>query len=323
MNKKAIISGISGQDGAFLAKLLLEKGYSVLGTSRDSQACTFENLKQIKIFKDIELVTLSPTDLGGVKDLISKCKPTEVYNLSGQSSVGLSFEQPHGTMESIIMGTLNFLEAIRFNDSSVKFYNAGSSEMFGSSDGPVSDRSVLSPKSPYAVARAASFFEVANYREAYNLYAVTGILFNHESPFRGKNFVTSKIIKTAVRIKKGSTEKLELGNISIKRDWGWAPEYMEAIWKMLQMDKPQDIVIASGRTHSLEMFLELTFKHLGLYWKDHVVLKEHLKRPSDLDAIYADVTKAKEVLQWQAKLDLKEIVTKLVEFELGASLAKY
>lgn len=320
MKKTALISGVSGQDGAYLASFLILKGYRVIGTSRNIKSRDFDNLKKLGILNSVELISLDPTNLNEILSLVKKVKPDEIYNLSGQSSVGLSFEQPHGTMESIIMGTLNFLEAIRFVDNRIKFYNAGSSEMFGTSQERVSEKTNLSPKSPYAVAKAASYFEVANYREAYGLFAVTGILFNHESPFRGNNFVTKKIIQSAVRIGRGSKEVLELGNISIKRDWGWAPEYMEAIWKMLQHNEPQDFIIASGVTHSLEYFLELAFKYFNLNWRDHVITKQGLRRPSDLDAIFADTSKAEKVLGWKASVSLEEIVIKMIEYELrGAS----
>lgn len=317
LKKTAIISGVSGQDGAFLANLLLEKGYHVVGTSRDVARANFDFLSKLNILDSIELVSLSPLDLMGMINTIKKHSPIEIYNLSGQSSVSLSFDQPHGTMESIIMGTLNFLEAIRFTNKEIKFYNAGSSEMFGSSSEKVTERTRLSPQSPYAVAKASSFFEVANYREAYGLFAATGILFNHESPFRGNNFVTKKIIHAAVRIGGGSNEKLELGNINIKRDWGWAPEYMDAVWRMLQLPKPQDLIIASGQTHSLEYFLELAFKYFKLDWKDHVVFKDSLRRPSDLNAIYADSGEAKRVIDWTAKVGLPQIVNSMIEYELG------
>lgn len=316
LNKTAIISGVSGQDGAFLAKLLIDKGYHVVGASRDVERASLSFLKKLKILDSIEMISLSPLDLMGMITSIKKYNPIEIYNLSGQSSVGISFQQPHGTMESIIMGTLNFLEAIRFTNQSIKFYNAGSSEMFGTSSEKVTEQTRLSPQSPYAVAKASSFFEVANYREAYGLFATTGILFNHESPFRGNNFVTKKIIHAAVRIGLGSREKLELGNINIKRDWGWAPEYMDAVWRMLQLSKPQDLIIASGETHSLEYFLDLAFQYFKLNWKDHVILKESLRRPSDLNAIYADTSQAKEVLSWSAQIRLPQIVGQMIEHEL-------
>lgn len=320
MIKTAIVSGVSGQDGAFLSKILLNNGYHVIGTSRNVETTSFDSLEKLGVKKDIELVSLSPLNLKGIIDLVEKKKPIEIYNLSGQSSVGLSFIQPHNTLESIIMGTLNFLEAIRFSGDKIKFYNAGSSEMFGNSTVPVTENTSLSPQSPYGVAKAASFFEVANYRKAYNLHASTGILFNHESPFRGENFVTKKIIKNVVSIASGSNVKLELGNINIKRDWGWAPEYMEAVYKMLQQEIPQDIIIASGETNSLEDFLEISFKYFNLNWKDYVIFEENLKRPSDLDTIYADTSKARDVLNWSSKVKFQDIVQRMLEYELGKAI---
>jgi GDPmannose 4,6-dehydratase len=299
---------------------LLKNGYHVIGTSRDVNAANFGFLKKLNIFDSIELISLSLVDLSDMINVIKKHNPIEIYNLSGQSSVSLSFAQPHNTMESIIMGTLNFLEAIRFSNKDIKFYNAGSSEMFGSSSEKVTEKTRLSPQSPYAVAKAASFFEVANYREAYGLYSATGILFNHESPFRGDNFVTKKIIRAAVKIGQGSLDKLELGNIFIKRDWGWAPEYMEAAWKMLQLPAAQDLLIASGETNSLESFLDIAFNYFNLNWKDHVITKDSLIRPSDLDAIYADPSKALQVLNWKSKVSFEKIVTNMIEYELEGKL---
>lgn len=323
MKKTALISGVSGQDGAFLANILLNNGYHVVGTSRDISRANFDSLKRLKILDSIELVSLSPIDLMSVINTIKKYQPSEIYNLSGQSSVSLSFSQPHSTMESIIMGTLNFLEAIRFSNNAIKFYNAGSSEMFGSTSERVNEKTRLAPQSPYAVAKAASFFEVANYREAYNLYATTGILFNHESPFRGNSFVTKKIIHAVVAIANGKKQdKLELGNISIKRDWGWAPEYMMAVWKMLQLDKPQDLIIATGETHSLENFLEMAFGYFNLNWKDHVVLNDSLKRPSDLDAIFADPGEAERILNWKSQIKLNTIVKNMIEYEVDGKLSQ-
>jgi GDPmannose 4,6-dehydratase len=321
MKKTALISGISGQDGAFLANMLLKNGYHVVGTSRDVRLANFGFLQKLNILNAIELESLSLVDLPGMINLIKKYQPVEIYNLSGQSSVSQSFAQPHLTMESIIMGTLNFLEAIRFVNDDIKFYNAGSSEMFGSSTGKVNEETRLSPQSPYAVAKAASFFEVANYREAYGLFAVTGILFNHESPFRGDNFVTKKIIRAAVEIGQGRLNKLELGNIHIKRDWGWAPEYMEAAWKMLQLPVAEDLLIATGETYSLENFLEIAFGYFNLNWKDHVVTKDSLRRPSDLDAIYADPSKAQRTLNWKSKVDFKNIINQMIEYEISGDLS--
>lgn len=240
--KLALICGISGQDGAYLARLLLEKGYEVHGTARDAQMSTFYNLQLLGVKDQITFHSMALNDFRSVLQALTKVQPDEIYNLAGQSSVGLSFDQPVETLESISVGTLNLLEAIRFLDRPIKLYNAGSSECFGNTDGqPANEETPFRPRSPYAVAKATAFWEVANYREAYNLFACTGILFNHESPLRPERFVTQKIIKSVCRIAAGSNEKLHLGNISIARDWGWAPEYVEAMWLMLQQDRAVDL----------------------------------------------------------------------------------
>lgn len=235
MSKKALICGISGQDGTYLARLLLEKGYQVHGTARDAQIALFPNLITLGIREQITCHSMALNDFRSVLQVLAAVQPDEIYNLGGQSSVGLSFEQPVETLESISVGTLNLLEAIRFLARSVKLYNAGSSECFGNTDGVPADESTpFRPRSPYAVAKATAFWEVANYREAYSLFACTGVLFNHESSLRPERFVTRKIILAAKRIAAGSKEKLSLGNISIARDWGWAPEYVDAMWRILQ-----------------------------------------------------------------------------------------
>jgi GDPmannose 4,6-dehydratase len=237
--KTALICGISGQDGAYLAQLLLSKGYNVCGTSRDAQVSSFSNLVKLGIRDRVKLESVALNDFRSVLQVLTKIQPDEVYNLAGQTSVSLSFEQPVETLESIATGTLNLLESMRFFNKPIKFYNAGSSECFGDTNGEAATESTpFRPRSPYAVAKAAAFWEVANYREAYNLFACSGILFNHESPLRPERFVTQKIVSTACRIAAGSSEKLLLGNIEIERDWGWAPEYVEAMYLMLQQDEP-------------------------------------------------------------------------------------
>jgi len=315
--KKALICGVSGQDGTYLSKLLLEKGYQVYGGSRDAQSSNFENLKNLNIFEEIELVSISVNDFRSVLQVIMKIKPDEIYNLAGQSSVALSFEQPVETMESISLGTLNLLEAIRFSGLNIKFYSAGSSECFGNATEAVDENTQFRPRSPYGVAKATAFWEVANYREAYNLFACTGILFNHESPLRKERFVTKKIIATACRIAKGSNEKLILGNINIHRDWGWAPEYINAMWLMLQQEKPDDFIIATGATMSLKEFVTTTFEHLNLRMEDHVRFDEDLLRPTDIEKGYANVTKAKEILNWEAKIKTNELVKLMVDSEIN------
>ena len=264
----------------------------------------------------MQLISVNITDFRNTLQSISKIKPTEIYNLSGQSSVGLSFEQPVETLESIGVGTLNLLEAIRFTSLPIKLYNAGSSECFGDTLGePADELTAFRPRSPYAVAKATAFWQVANYREAYKLHACTGILYNHESPLRKENFVTRKIISTACRIYKGSNEKLFLGNIDISRDWGWAPEYVEAMWIMMQQQQPDDFIIATGKTHSLEEFISLCFSKLQLNWKDHVSTDPDLIRFTDLRYGKANPQKAEKILGWKARVSFEEIIEKMIEAE--------
>jgi GDPmannose 4,6-dehydratase len=315
--KTALICGISGQDGAYLAQLLLKKGYIVWGTSRDAQISNFSNLVGLGIKDKVKLESMALNDFRSVLQAIKKVNPDEIYNLAGQTSVGLSFQQPVETLESIVTGTLNLLESIRFLDTPVKFYNAGSSECFGDTgEIAASENTPFRPKSPYAVAKAAAFWEVANYREAYELFACSGILFNHESPLRPERFVTQKIVATACRIAQGSQEKLYLGNMTIKRDWGWSPEYVEAMYLMLQQDSPDDYVICTGETSSLEEFVVATFTSLSLNWQDHVVVDSKLFRPTDLEAGKGNAEKAKQNLGWKAKYKMRDVVNMMVAARL-------
>lgn len=314
--KRALITGISGQDGALLAKLLLGKGYDVYGTARDAQMSSFYNLQLLDIKERVSFHSMALNDFRSVLQVLSKVQPDEIYNLAGQSSVGLSFEQPVETLESISVGTLNLLEAIRFIGKPVKLYNAGSSECFGNTEGkPANEGTPFRPRSPYAVAKATAFWEVANYREAYNLFACTGVLFNHESPLRPERFVTRKIVTSARRIAAGSGEKLHLGNISIARDWGSAEEYVEAMWLMLQQDKPDDYVIATGETHTLEEFVSAIFVALGLNWHDHVVSDPLLLRPTEIMISRADPSKAERQLGWKANRKMYDVACLMVEAE--------
>jgi len=307
--KRALIIGINGQDGSYLAKFLLNKGYEVVGTSRDAMASSFSNLKKLGIELRVQNVSMALNDFRSVLAILKKFAPDEIYNLAGQTSVGLSFEQPVETMESITFGTLNILEAIRFIDSPIHFYNAGSSECFGDTKNlPASESTPFSPRSPYAVAKTAAYGLVNNYRESYGLYACTGILFNHESQLRPERFVTQKIIKAASFISKNLDTKLSLGNISIYRDWGWAPEYIEAMWLMLQREKPEDFVIATGKSVSLEYFIEKAFSYHGLSWKNHVLIDSSFLRPSDIEYGAADPRKAESILGWKAKYDVDDVI---------------
>jgi GDPmannose 4,6-dehydratase len=321
-NKKALICGISGQDGAYLAKLLLSKNYQVFGTSRDSQISSFTNLIRLGIREQIQLESVALNDFRSVLQALKKVTPDEVYNLAGQSSVGLSFEQPVETLDSIATGTLNLLEAIRFTGEPIKFYNAGSSECFGDiGEETANETTPFRPRSPYAVAKSAAFWEVANYREAYGIFACSGILFNHDSPLRPKRFVTQKIVTTACKIAQGSTEKLQLGNISIQRDWGWAPEYVEAMYLMLQHPQPDDYVIATGTSYPLEEFVAKAFASVGLNWQDHVSSDPNLLRPTDLAISRGNPTKAKEKLGWQAQYKMPDIVRMMIDAELNHNIA--
>jgi GDPmannose 4,6-dehydratase len=308
MKKKALICGASGQDGAYLCKLLLEKGYEVYGGSRDAQNNSFESLNKLGIINNIKFVSITLNDFRSVFQTINRIEPDEIYNLAGQSSVALSFEQPVETIESIVLGTLNILEAIRFSGRSIRFYNAGSSECFGNAVNAVDEQTPFRPRSPYGIAKATAFWQVANYREAYKLFACTGILFNHESPLRKERFVTKKIISTAYRISLGQKIRLRLGNIDIQRDWGWAPEYVEAMWLMLQQDSPDDFVIATGKTTSLKDFIKITFDTLGLNWEEYVDLDEDLIRPTDITVGLANPQKAKKFLNWEAKVGIEDII---------------
>ncbi|MFP4087049.1 MAG: GDP-mannose 4,6-dehydratase, partial [Desulfobacteraceae bacterium] len=252
MGKTALIFGISGQDGAYLAGWLLKRGYRVAGASRDAQMSTFTNLIKLGIRDQVEVESASLKEFRSVLQVLKKVQPHEVFNLAGQSSVALSFDQPVEAFDSISIGTLNLLEAIRFLGGPIRLYNAASSECFGNTDGEAAvETTPFHPRSPYAVAKSAAFWHVANYREAYGLFACSGILFNHESPLRPKRFVTRKITDAACRIARKKQEKLTLGNISVQRDWGWAPEYVEAMWLMLQQKEPDDYVIATGETNRL------------------------------------------------------------------------
>lgn len=317
MKKKALICGISGQDGSLLAKFLIEKKYEIIGTSRDVQANAFINLKRLGIHEEIIYTSMMPEDFKSVFVALNKYKPDEVYYLGGQSSVGLSFEQPTETMQSMLIGTLNILEAIRLISAPIKFYNAGSSESFGDvGESAANELTPFQPRSPYAVSKASAFWLVNNYREAYNLHACTGILFNHESPLRHSRFVTKKIIESVKRINDGSIEKLRLGNLKISRDWGWAPEYVEAMWLMLQIEIPDDFIIATGKTSSLEDFVALAFGYFNLNWKEYVIQDKELFRPSDIAVSKADPQKALNILGWKAKYDLKDIVEKMIKDEI-------
>lgn len=312
--KKALITGVGGQDGAYLAKFLLTRNYEVFGGSRDAQSSSFANLTKLGIKEKLQLVSININDFRSTLSTIAKILPDEIYNLAGQSSVGLSFEQPVESLESIILGTLNILESIKFIDKKIRFYNAGSSESFGDTNGyPADETTPFRPRSPYAVAKSAAFWEVANYREAYDMFACTGILFNHESPLRPERFVTQKIVSTACKIANGSNDILKIGNIDIQRDWGWAPEYVEAMWLMLQQSSADDYVIATGQTHSLEYFISTTFAELSLDWTKYVQIDQDLYRPTDLKISKANPQKSEKILGWKAKHNLVDVISEMIK----------
>ncbi len=317
MNKKALIFGISGQDGALLALFLANRDYEVHGTSRDAQVSSFANLDRVGVRDRVSLHSAATTDFRSVLQVLSKVVPDEVYLLAGQSSVGLSFEQPAETLESIAMGTLNLLEAIRFFGFPTRLYNAGSGECFGNVSVPADDETAFRPRSPYAVAKASAHWAVANYREAYGLFACTGILFNHESPLRPSRFVTRKIVAAACRIAAGSKERLKLGNLDIERDWGWAPEYVQAMWLMLQQPTAQDLVIATGKAHSLRQFVQFTFDELGLDWQQYVDIDDSLRRPADIAHSVGSSAKAERILYWRAMHDVRAVIRFMIDAEQG------
>lgn len=307
--KTALICGISGQDGSFLAQFLLEKEYKVFGTSRDAQGSGFINLNKLGIKQEVNLITMLPEDFRSVLVAFTKANADEIYFLAGQSSVGLSYEQPAETMQSISLGTLNVLEAVRMLENKPKVYFAGSSEIFGNTNGnPANEYTPANPLSPYGVAKASAYWLVSNYRDAYQLFVCTGILFNHESQLRPERFVTQKIVQAAKRISSGSNEILELGRLDISRDWGWSPEYVKAMWLMLQQDTAEDYIIATGETNSLEKFVAKAFEYFNLDWTQHVVQKKELIRPTDILVSVGDASKAKNKLAWKAENKMEEVV---------------
>ncbi len=317
MTRTALIIGISGQDGALLAHLLLGKGYAVHGTSRDAQLNPFDVLQRVGVRAQVHLHSMAPTDFRSVAHCLDRVRPDEIYLLAGQSSVGLSFGQPVETLESIAIGALNVLEAMRFLALPARLYHAGSSECFGDVATTADESTAFRPRSPYAVAKASAHWTVTNYREAYGLHACTGILFNHESPLRPARFVTRKIVGAATRIAAGSDERLCLGRLDIRRDWGFAPEYVEAMWRMLQQPEPDDFVIATGVATTLEDFVARCFARVDLDWRDHVDHDPQLERPSDLARNCGDPAKAERVLGWRARTSLDTLIAHLVAAEQG------
>jgi|WetSurMetagenome_2_1015567.scaffolds.fasta_scaffold02779_4 GDPmannose 4,6-dehydratase len=317
MSKRALICGISGQDGAYLAKLLLNHGYEVWGSSRDAELSRFDNLHRLGLFDSVQLVSLDIRDTGSAIGLLRRIRPQKVFSLAGQSSVGLSFEQPVETIESIALGTLTLLEAIRLSDPDIRIYNAGSTECFGDTgDNVANEKTQFHPRSPYAVAKASAYWTVANYREAYGMFACTGVLSNHDSPLRPKRFVTRKIINAAASVALGKETRLSLGNLEIERDWGWAPEYVEAIAMMLEQPSAQDYIIATGQSHTLTQFVEIAFSLIGKDWHEFVSIDKHLMRPTDIMRNKVDPSKAAICLGWKATHHMKQVVSMMLEAEI-------
>ena len=322
MTKTALITGITGQDGSYLAELLLEKGYEVWGIIRRSS--NFNTQRIDHIFKDVhqkenklQLVYGDLSDASSIGAIIRKIMPDEVYNLAAQSHVKVSFEIPEYTADITAMGSLRILEAIRQFCPKAKYYQASSSEMYGKvKETPQSEKTPFHPRSPYGVSKVFSYWITKNYRESYDMFACNGILFNHESPRRGETFVTKKITKAIAKIKAGKQKKLYLGNLDAKRDWGYAKDYVEAMWLMLQAEKPEDYVIATGETHSVKEFLEEAFNLVGLKWEDYVEIDQRYFRPAEVDLLIGNPKKAKEKLNWEPKTKLKELVKIMLKEDL-------
>jgi GDPmannose 4,6-dehydratase len=312
---RALITGITGQDGSYLAELLLDKGYEVWGLIRSTSLGTYERIEHI--LGDVKIVEGDMLDEGSLVRAIKRVQPDEVYNLASHSFVHNSFGQPVLTSDVTALGVARLLEAIRETDPKVRFYQASSSEMYGRTiESPQNEETLLVPASPYAVSKVYGHLLTKNYRTAYGMYAVSGILFNHESPRRGRHFVTRKVTDAVARISLGMADKLELGNLEAKRDWGYAGDYVEAMWLMLQQDEPDDFVIATGVEHSVRELAEYAFGLVGLDYRDHVVVSEANLRPSDVDSLCGDASKARRVLGWEPKVSFEELIKMMVDADI-------
>jgi len=318
LSKTALVTGVTGQDGAYLADLLLSKGYRVYGAYRRTSTLNFWRLEQLGIKEKVQLVPLDLLDMGSIARVIEETAPDEVYNLAAQSFVGVSFSQPLATTTITGLGPVNILEAIRLVKPNTRLYQASSSEMFGKVQRvPQNESTPFYPRSPYAVAKLCAHWAVVNYRESYSMFCCSGILFNHESPLRGLEFVTRKITDAAARIKHGLLDRLTLGNLEARRDWGYAPEYVEAMWMMLQQATPKDFVIATGETHSVRDFVEAAFSCAGLDWQKYVVSDSSLFRPAEVDLLIGDPSLASAELGWKAKTSLKELVGLMMDADMN------
>lgn len=315
MAKSALITGITGQDGSYLAELLLEKGYKVFGLVQRSATDQFENIRHL--LNDVTIITGDLADSGSLMRAVQQSDPDEVYNLAAQSFVKASWDIPELTGDVTGVGVTRILEALRVAKPTARFYQASSSEMYGKvAETPQKETTPFHPRSPYGVAKVYGHWATVNYRESYNMFACSGILFNHESPRRGREFVTRKIAEGVAKIKLGQAKELRMGNLDAKRDWGFAGDYVQAMWLMLQQDEPDDYVVGTGETHSVEEFIEKAFGHVDLNWKDYVVQDKEFMRPAEVDLLLSDPTKVKTKLNWEPKVSFDELVTMMVESEL-------
>ena len=313
---RALITGVTGQDGSYLAELLLDKGYEVAGMVRRSSTVSFERIAHL--MDRVELVSGDLLDQLSMVETLRSFEPDEVYNLAAQSFVQTSFSQPVLTGETTALGVTRFLDAVRLVDPSIRYYQASSSEMFGkAAEVPQTETTPFHPRSPYGVAKVYGHWITVNYRESYGLHASSGMLFNHESPRRGLEFVTRKISHGAARIALGQESELRLGNLDAKRDWGFAGDYVEAMWRMLQQDEPDDFVVCTGETHSVREFCQVAFGHLGLDWEAHVVIDERFIRPAEVDLLVGDASRAAKVLGWSPTVNFEELVTMMVESDMA------
>jgi GDPmannose 4,6-dehydratase len=316
--KSALIIGITGQDGAYLAQLLLKKGYKVYGGYRRSANTYYDNLRYLNVSEQIEMLPLEMLEISNIIRVLEYCKPDEVYNLAAQSFVGISFEQPLLTSDVTALGALRVLEAIRTVNPKIRFYQASSSEMFGmATEVPQRETTRFYPRSPYAVSKVFAHHSTVNYRESYGIFACCGILFNHESPLRGPEFVTRKITRGVASIRAGKSSLLQLGNLDAKRDWGYAPEYVEMMWRMLQQKEPDDYVIATGEAHSVRDFAAAAFGTVGLDWRKHVRVNRSFKRPAEVARLLGDPTKARRKLNWRPYTKFNDLVKIMVEADLA------
>jgi GDPmannose 4,6-dehydratase len=316
--KRALIIGITGQDGAYLAQLLLKKGYEVYGGYRRSANTNYESLRYLDIFERVQMLPLELLEISNIIRVLEHCEPDEVYNLGAQSFVGISFEQPLLTSDVTALGTLRVLEAIRTVNPKIRFYQASSSEMFGmATEVPQRETTRFYPRSPYAVSKVFAHHSTVNYRESYGIFGCCGILFNHESPLRGPEFVTRKITRAVASIRAGKMRFLYLGNLDAQRDWGYAPEYVEMMWKMLQQKTADDYVIATGEAHTVRDFAEAAFRTVGLDWRKHVRVDRSFKRPAEVARLLGDAGKARRKLKWRATTKFHDLVKIMVEADLA------